>query len=233
VLAELSAAFAHELAQPLTSILANAEVALQLTLHNATASAELKEILRDIIRDDMRAAEMIHGLRALLVRGKVQRRPVDLHQVVHDVLSLLRGHLMAHNVVVTQQLGPHSPFVMADAIQLQQVLTNLVMNSCQAMSGKPNAERQLSIATRMGEDDCNVECSVTDRGEGIPAHSMERVFEPFVTTKAGGLGLGLPLCRSIIEAHGGRLWAESTVGHGASFRFTVALADRCCPARER
>ncbi len=221
VLGELSGVFAHELAQPLTSILRNAEAALQIALPEVTVPAEIHQILRDIITDTARAGEMIRRLRSLLTRGEVQCQGVDLNQVIREVLASQKSDLLRLNVSAAAELAEHDSCVLGDCIQLQQVLLNLVMNACEAMSSRPDTDRRLIIATRLGHDSEYIECSVTDSGHGIPAHSLERIFEPRVTTKCNGLGLGLAICRSIIEAHGGRLWAENASGGGAVFRFTA------------
>jgi Signal transduction histidine kinase regulating C4-dicarboxylate transport system len=181
-------------------------------------------MLRDIIKDDVRAAEVIQRLRSMLTQGEIQRRPVDLNQVVRDVLALARSDLTTRNVAVGTDLQPNAPLVLADAVQLQQVLLNLIVNACEAMSASPPGQRRLTIGTRMVEEGRSIECSVADHGCGIRAGQAERIFQPFVTTKKQGLGLGLAICRSIIEAHGGRLWAENARDHsGAVFRFTAGI----------
>jgi PAS domain S-box-containing protein len=224
VLGELSGAFAHELAQPLTSILGNAEAALELLPPDIPGLREIQDMLRDIIKDDVRAAEVIQRLRSMLARGEIQRRPVDLNQVARDVLALARSDLITRNVTVVTQLESQGALVLADPVQLQQVLLNLIVNACEAMSASPPDERRLTIVTRPTEDGRAFECTVADRGSGIPAGDLERIFEPFVTTKKQGLGLGLAICRSIIEAHGGRLWANNAVGdRGAVFHFTASV----------
>jgi C4-dicarboxylate-specific signal transduction histidine kinase len=217
----LAGAFAHELAQPLTSILANAEAALQIALGETAIPEEIREILRDIIRDDVRAAEMIRRLRALLAPGKTSRQNVDFNEVVRDVLTLVRADLVARGVVLTLQLTPQEALVPGDAVQLQQVLLNLIVNACEAMSGRPSGERQLTVSTRVLEDRRTIECAVADRGHGIPEDALERIFEPFVTTRPHGLGLGLAICRSIAEAHGGRLVAANGPDGGAVFRLRL------------
>jgi len=225
VLGELSGAFAHELAQPLTAILGNAEAALQLLPTDAPVLQEISDILRDIIRDDVRAAEMIHRLRSMLARGETERQPVALNRVVCDVLALMHSDLLARHVSVSLQLDPRLVLVLADPVQLQQVLLNLIRNACEAMAECPLTERRLTIVTRPLEEGRTVECSVTDSGRGIPAGDADRIFKPFFTTKKQGLGLGLAICRSIVEAHGGRLWAENVaVRRGAIFRFTARPA---------
>ena len=218
---EVSGVFAHELAQPLTSILRNAEAALQILPREVTASTEIHAILRDIIADTVRAAEMLRRLRSLLIRGEVQCRRVDLNQIVRDVLGLQQTDLRRFNISAEAEFAEQVSCVLGDSIQLQQVLLNLVNNACDAMANSPHSERRLIIATRLGDDGEYIECSVTDRGHGIPAHSLERIFEPRVTSKCNGLGLGLAICRSIIEAHGGRIWAENASGVGAVLRFTA------------
>jgi PAS domain S-box-containing protein len=224
VLGELSGAFAHELAQPLTSILGNAEAALELLPRDTPALHEIQDILRDIIKDDVRAAEVIQRLRSMLSRGEIQRRPVDLNQVVREVLALARSDLITRNVSVVTQLDSQSALVLADPVQLQQVLLNLIVNACEAMSASPPSERRLTITTRPADEGSAIECTVADHGCGIRASDLERIFEPFVTTKKQGLGLGLAICRSIIEAHGGRLWADNVPEHcGAVFHFTASI----------
>ncbi|HKD52649.1 MAG TPA: MASE1 domain-containing protein [Steroidobacteraceae bacterium] len=224
VLGELSGAFAHELAQPLTSILGNAEAALELLPPDTPGLREIQDMLRDIIKDDVRAAEVIQRLRSMLARGEIQRRPVDLNQVVRDVLALARSDLITRNVTVVTQLDSQAALVLADPVQLQQVLLNLIVNACEAMSASPPSERRLTIATRPADEGRAIECSVADHGCGIRPGDLERIFEPFVTTKKQGLGLGLAICRSIIEAHGGRLWADNAAEHcGAVFHFTASV----------
>jgi C4-dicarboxylate-specific signal transduction histidine kinase len=229
VLGQLSGAFAHELAQPLTAMLAKAEAALQIAMRDATAPSELQEMLRAIIKDAVRASDTIQRLRSLLARGEVQRQPVDLNQIVRDMVALVRSELIARHVSVTTRLARRVSWMLADVAQMQQVLLNLIVNACDAMADTPRAARQLIIATRVAEDGRKVQCSVVDRGHGIPADYGERIFEPFISTKTHGLGLGLAICRSIIEAHGGRLWAENAKG-GATFHFTLNAVQ---PQRSR
>jgi two-component system, LuxR family, sensor kinase FixL len=160
----------------------------------------------------------------MLARGEIQRRPVDLNQMVRDVLALARSDLITRNVTVLTQLDPQGALVLADPVQLQQVLLNLIVNACEAMSASPAAERRLTIITSPADESGAIECTVADRGCGIPPGDLERIFEPFVTTKKQGLGLGLAICRSIIEAHGGRLWAKNAAEHcGAVFHFTAGI----------
>jgi two-component system sensor kinase FixL len=220
---QLSGAFTHELAQPLTAILANAEAGLHIARRRPAVPTEIREILDDIVKDTLHAVEMIGRLRSLFARSGDDRQVIELNQIVRDVLKSTQGDLDARGVSVTTELTSQGTLACIDALQLTQVLLNLIANACDAMWDRPRAERQLTIATQVDEDGRAIECSVTDRGHGITADSMARIFEPFVTTKDRGLGLGLSICRSIIIAHGGRLWAENASPRGATFRFSLSL----------
>jgi signal transduction histidine kinase len=202
-------------------ILSNAQAAQRFLARDEVNLDEVREILVDIVEDDKRAGEVIRRLRALLKKGEMQKRPLDINSVVDDVVRLTRNDLMNRDVAVSTELTPDLPPVVGDQIQLQQVLLNLVMNAWEAMeavSGTP----QVHIRTRR-TDGGGVEMSVSDRGGGIPPGDLERIFEPFVTAKEHGTGLGLSICRTIIGAHGGRLWAEN-IGEGATFRCTLPLS---------
>jgi len=225
VLGELSGAFAHELSQPLTSILGNAEAALHLLSKPDADLREIRTMVRDIVADDVRAAEVIQRLRAMLTRGEISREPVDLANVIKDVLDLARIDLSTRHVTVDVAFDPYLPLVLGDRIQLQQVVLNLVVNACEAMSSIDAQERRISIFAHFESSSCEVMCAIRDRGAGIASDDLERIFQPFVTTKVQGLGMGLAICRSIIEAHGGRLWAENTPGGGATFNFTARMGS--------
>ena len=220
MLGELSGSLAHELNQPLTAILSNAQAAQRFLALPQIDRAELEEILGDIVDADRHAGEVIHSLRLLLKKGEVQRQPLDVNDVVREVLKLVRSDLLNHQVASEMVLAPDLPTVRGDRVQLQQVLLNLVMNACDAMVGSDRAGRLLCVSTQWiaGE---GVRVSVRDHGPGIPADSLGRVFEPFFTTKPHGLGLGLAVCRSILSAHGGVLSAENHVAGGAVFHFTL------------
>ena len=223
VLGELSGAFAHELSQPLTSILGNAEAALQLLSKPDADLREIRAMIKDIVADDVRAGEVIQRLRAMLQRGEISREPVDLANVIKEVLDLARIDLLTRHVVVDVGFDPYLPLVLGDRIQLQQVVLNLVVNACEAMSSIDVHDRHISIVARFEGSSCEVLCSISDRGAGIASDDLERIFQPFVTTKVQGLGMGLAICRSIIEAHGGRLWAENGPNGGAIFTFTARM----------
>ena len=222
-LGELSGALAHELSQPLTSILSNAQAAQRLLTREPADLAEVRDILKDIVDDDRRAGAVIRRWRTLLRKGETVLQPLDLNEVSNEVLRLAHSELVAHRVTVTAQLTPGLPAVLGDRVGLQQVLLNLIVNACDAMKLNEPARRHLTVVT--GPDgDGAVQVAIADRGAGIPADRIERVFEPFFTTKEDGLGLGLAICRSIVAAHGGRLWVTNNPDCGSTFR--VALSAR-------
>ncbi len=222
-LGEMAGSLAHEINQPLMAILSNARAAQRFLANEQPDLAELRAIITDIVEDDKRAGEVINRLRGLLRKGEVQRRPVDVNNVVTDVLRLTRNELINRGVTATTELEANVPALLGDRVQLQQVLLNLVMNSCDAMDGATGVSQQIVVRTRIA-DESKVEVSVSDSGRGIPADDLERIFEPFVTSKQHGMGLGLSVCRRIIAAHGGRLWAESVDGRGATLRFALPLS---------
>lgn len=226
MLGELSGALAHELNQPLTAILSNAQAALRFMAQAPIDLDELRDILDDIVSEDLRAGEVIKRLRQLLSTGETQRAPLDLNELIVDTFKLLRSDLLHQKVTLHTELEPALPRVWADRVQLQQVLINLVVNACDAMRELPAAQRRLRVRTARRADGA-VQLSVVDQGCGLPGEQPERVFESFYTTKAGGMGLGLSVCRTIIQAHGGRLWAESHEGPGASFH--VSLSAHTAP----
>lgn len=220
MLGELSGALAHELNQPLTAILSNAQAAQRFLAADPVDLVELRELLGDIVSEDQRAGEVIKRLRQLLSTGETQRVPLDLNALLTDTLRLLRSDLLNQQVTLHADLAPGLPTVCADRVQLQQVLINLVVNACDAMRELPAAERKLVLRTA-ATDRGEVQLSVVDRGCGLPSERPDRVFESFYTTKPGGMGLGLSVCRTIVQAHGGRLWAEGHDGPGASFHVSL------------
>jgi signal transduction histidine kinase len=169
ILGELPGVFAHELAQPLSSILRNAEAALQIRLPDGTVPAEIREILHDIISDVARASDMMQRLGSLLTGGEVRRQGVDLNQVIREALALLHSDLIRLNVSASAVLAQDDALVLGDRVQLQQVLLNLIRNACEAMSNSPRTQRRLTIATPLGDDGENIECSVTDGGPERPS----------------------------------------------------------------
>lgn len=220
ILGELSGALAHELNQPLTAILSNAQAAQRLLARTPADLAVVGEILDDIVTDDLRAGEVITRLRALLKRGEANFQPLDLNDVTTEVLALARSELIERYVTVNTRLAPDLPSVRGDRVQLQQVMLNLLLNACEAMSTRTSAERTLTVSTVLDGNGLLL-TSIADRGNGIPSDAADRLFEPFFTTKAQGLGLGLSICRSIIDAHGGRLCADNNADQGATFTFAL------------
>jgi two-component system sensor kinase FixL len=222
MLGELSGSMAHELNQPLTAILSNAQAAQRFLAQDPIDLDEVRAILADIVEQDKRAGEVIRRLRMLLKKGEVQQQPLDVNDVVQDVLKLIRSDLQNHGVTARTALALDLPAVSGDRVQLQQVLLNLVMNACDAVNGNAPVDRRVVVRTELSAEEV-VRVSVSDRGEGIAPGALEQVFAPFFTTKAQGLGLGLSVCRSIIAAHGGKLWAANNPDRGATFLFTLPV----------
>jgi two-component system, LuxR family, sensor kinase FixL len=223
LLGELSGALAHELQQPLTAILCNANTAQLLTKKTGFNLEELQEILQEIVNDDKNAGQIIQRLRALLMRGETQFDLVEVPELLADVMVLARGTLRERNIQVNTRIDEEMPAVKGDRVELQQVLLNLVLNACEAMSDNPARDRRMEVVVDLSDDSHAVRISVLDCGKGIEAEQLERVFDPFFTTKVGGLGLGLAISHSIITAHGGRLWATNRSDRGAAFHFTLPI----------
>jgi C4-dicarboxylate-specific signal transduction histidine kinase len=222
VVGELSAALAHEINQPLAAILANTRAAQRMLENGGLDMTELRAILDDIESDDRRAGAVIQRVRGLVKKDDGELQVVLVNDVVGEVLELAHSDLIHRGVVVNTRLLPSAPAIVADRVQLQQVLLNLIMNACDAMSHTPPAERGLVIATSV--ENGVVRIAVHDRGTGISADSLESVFEPFVTSKKNGLGLGLAICRSIVRSHGGNMWASNNPDRGATIVVSLPMA---------
>ena len=222
-LGELSSSLAHELTHPLTAILSNAQAAQRFLADDNVDLDEVREILNDIVTQDQRAGEVIHGLRLLLKKGELQEHcdDVDLNEVIRDVVNLMRSDLINRNVTLDTDLAQKLPAITGDRVQLQQVLLNLALNGCEAMADYNSSERRLLIASQW--ENGAVRVSVADRGSGIPEEKMQQVFERFFTTKKEGMGLGLSVCRTIIDAHRGKIWATNDAGCGATFHFSLPI----------
>jgi PAS domain S-box-containing protein len=228
-LGQLSGAMAHELRQPLAAIMFNARAAQRLMKKDTPNLDEVREILDDIAVDDLRANAVIARLRALLRKDEVAFEQLDVNDVVAQSLDVVRGDLQQRGVVLSRRFSSQLRPVFGDRVELQQVFVNLLMNAAEAMSAQPQASRRLTVYTQSddaGDGLAPVVISVADCGTGIHDADMSQVFEPFVTTKPEGLGLGLSICRTIVSAHEGQLWAENNSDGGATFY--VAL-----PARPR
>ncbi len=220
LLGELTGSIAHELNQPLTAILSNAQAAQHFLANGRADLNEMRDILADIVSEDKRASEVIRRVRAMLQKTAVPHQPLDVNEIVQEVLKLMHSDLVHQGVTVHAELVPELPVLHADRVQLQQVLLNLGMNACDAMSGAARGDRRLTIRTGMTGDH-SVLISVVDCGTGIAPENLEQLFEPFFTTKPHGLGLGLTICRTIITSHGGKLWAENNPARGATFHFVL------------
>lgn len=228
MLGELAGSLAHELNQPLTAILSNAQAAQRFLERTPQDIAEVHSILADIVAEDVRAGEVIRRLRLLLKKGETERQSLVVSTVIGEVLKLLHSDLVRQGVAVDVELAPDLPAIEADRVQLQQVLLNLVVNACDAMTGVAPDERRVRIRTRRAGD--AIDIAVIDCGVGIPLDQIEQVFEAFFTTKAHGLGMGLCVCRSIILGHGGQLWATPNPDRGVTFHCTLPVADGNHPA---
>jgi C4-dicarboxylate-specific signal transduction histidine kinase len=222
-LGELAAGLAHELNQPLAAILTNVQASRRLLTSQPPRIEVLREILDDIAADDVRAAEIIRRMRALLKKGPMDVQPLDLNELTGDVLRLVASDAILRRVRVHPQLEPDLPGITGDRVQLQQVILNLVVNGLEAMSDTLPARRHLVIRTAQPEESW-VEITVRDHGPGISAEALSRIYEPFFSTKRDGLGMGLSICRSIAEAHGGRLQASNHPDGGATVAFGLPVA---------
>jgi PAS domain S-box-containing protein len=220
MLGQLTASIAHEVNQPLAAIVTNGEAGLRWLDRETPDLGEVRRTVERIIKDGARAAEVIRRVRALSHKTDIDKVPLDINSVVNEVIALVQRELFRHRVPLRMELSPSLPMVLADRVQLQQVITNLVMNGIEAMQLVADRPRDLVIGSQQ-DDTHHVLVAVKDCGVGITDENAERLFTAFFTTKAGGMGMGLSICRSIIEAHGGRLWASRNVGPGTTFQFAL------------
>jgi PAS domain S-box-containing protein len=217
---QLAASIAHEVNQPIAATVTNAQAALRWLDRRPADLQEVRQALARIAKDGHRAAEVIDEIRALIKKAPPRKDRLEINGAIHEVIALTRGEAVKNGVSVQTELIDGLPLIEGDRVQLQQVILNLIINAFEAMSGISEGVRELLISTRKAEPD-GVLVAVRDSGPGLAPATLERLFESFYTTKPGGLGLGLSICRSIIEAHGGRLWACANVPCGAIFQFTV------------
>ncbi len=220
---ELTAMVAHEVNQPLCAILSNAEAAETLLARENPPLDQIREIIKDIRDDDLRADEVIRGIRSLVGRREIQIQSIDLNRTVAHVLRLVSGDAMFRRVRIQRSLAEGLPLVAADQSQIEQVLINLIVNGMDAMQATPESARELMVQTRLSETEF-VEIAIIDNGCGIPPERLPELFDSFFTTKAEGMGVGLSIARWIVLAHGGRIWAANGAHGGAEFRFTLRIA---------
>jgi PAS domain S-box-containing protein len=221
---ELTASLAHELNQPLTAIASNVAAGRRFLAQRSPDLAMFKELLDDVAADARRAGDIIHGIHHFVRKSEGVRRAVNLNEIIREVLRLLHSDLLGRGTAIETQLAPSLPSVDANAVQLQQVLLNLLMNSLEAMQATPAAKRRVVISTTC-EANSSVTVGVRDYGSGLPKEDLDKVFTHFYSTKPNGMGMGLTVVRSIIEAHGGKLRAEN-VDVGARFFFTLPVTRK-------
>jgi signal transduction histidine kinase len=217
---ELTASLAHEVNQPITAAVNGASTCIRWLAREDPNLGEAREAAQGVIRNAKRAADIINSIRSILKKGESKRQLVDVNELVQEMLALLRSEARRYSISVRTELDAELPNVMADSVQVQQVLMNLIMNGFDAMKDV-DKERELTIRSqRAGNRTLMI--SVSDTGVGIPPHLAARIFDAFFTTKSHGIGMGLRISRSIVESHGGRLWAADNSPHGACFHFTLS-----------
>jgi signal transduction histidine kinase len=222
-LGQLAGSLAHELNQPLAAILSNAQAAQMLMSRPSPDLDQVREILSEVVTDDKRAGQVIWRLGALFKKGARERVPLDMNELIREVLQLLHNDIALRGASLHADLGAGLPLVEGDRIQLQQVVLNLALNGLDAMHEQPVGRRHLEIRSALHQAKMRIE--VADTGRGIPDADRAHLFEPFFTTKPAGMGMGLAIARSIVEAHGGDLSVASPPGAGAVFRVTFPTAS--------
>ncbi|HEY0801297.1 MAG TPA: sensor histidine kinase, partial [Steroidobacteraceae bacterium] len=218
------ASIAHEVNQPLAGVVANAEAGMRWLDRGTPDLDAVRRSLEWIIEDGNRASEVIRRIRSLANKTEIEKVPLDVNDLVGEIIALVQRELTSHRVSLRTELAPTLPMIRGDRVQLQQVIMNLVMNGIEAMQSITDRPRELVIRSRQDETQ-QVLVSVTDCGVGISAENANQLFNAFFTTKSGGMGMGLSICRSIVEAHGGRLWASANDPRGANFQFTVPAVE--------
>ena len=217
---QLSASIAHELKQPLSAVVTNGGATLRWLARNQPEIEEAKQAVERIIKDANRASEVLSRIHRLVKKERLRTDTLNVNDAILEVIPLIHSEAVKNGVTIQRQLTDRLPSIQGDRIQLQQVILNLMVNAIQAMSGLTKGIRKLHIGTESAKED-GVRIGVRDTGPGLSAENLQRLFEPFYTTKPNGMGMGLSICRSIIEDHGGRLWATGLHPHGALFQFTI------------
>jgi C4-dicarboxylate-specific signal transduction histidine kinase len=221
----LAASIAHEVAQPIAAVVTTADAALRWLGAQPPDLGEIRQALDNIMKNGNRASAVIGRIRGLIKKAPPRRDPLDINQAIVDATTLTRSELLRHRIALQIQPAQELPVVQADRIQLQQVLLNLIINAVEAMSAVNEGPRELLISSASNAVD-SVLVAVRDSGPGLTSESFDRLFQAFHTTKPDGMGMGLSICRSIVEAHGGRVWATANAPRGAVFQFTL-------PARQK
>jgi two-component system sensor kinase FixL len=219
-LGALAGSLAHELNQPLTAILSNAQAAQRFMATQPIDLAEVREILKDLVEDNHRASEVIRKIRALVKKGELEAAPLCLASVIGDVGLLVHSDAIVRGIRVTLKISPELPPVHGDRVQVQQVILNLLLNAFDALEARSTHDRVVVVSAAL-DDAGMIRVAVRDRGPGLAAEKFEKLFTPFFTSKREGLGLGLSISRSIVQMHGGRIWAENNEDQGATFYFTL------------
>jgi signal transduction histidine kinase len=241
---ELTASIAHEISQPLAAIVTNGNAGLRWLSGDSPNLEETSQAIRRIIRDGQRASEVVSRIRALFKKAPIVQEVLEINEVIQEVLAFTQNEVHRNRVSLKTQLASDLPLVIGDRVQLQQVILNLILNAIQAMSGTNCAPRELKVISAKaysrqsgantandeqndlaGAKGAEVSIIVQDSGPGFDPQNIDRLFNAFYTTKPQGLGMGLSISRSIIEAHGGRLWAEANTPRGAVFQFTLPAAE--------
>jgi signal transduction histidine kinase len=218
---ELSASLAHEIKQPIGAAVTNAEACMRFIDRREPDLQEAREAAAEAVKDARRAAEIIDRTRLLYQKGSSQLEKVDLNQVIEEMVIMLGAEAYRHGVAISTDLAQGLPHVVADRVQLQQVLMNLMLNGIEAMQGKGG---ELEIKSQLVRDD-QLLISVSDTGVGIPRENLDKIFNAFFTTKTRGTGLGLAITRSVIQSHGGHIWASANSGGGATFKFILPINE--------
>jgi signal transduction histidine kinase len=221
-LGELTASIAHEVSQPLVGVVSSGHACLNWLASQPANIEKARQSVERIIKDGQRAAEIVQRVRALATKASIQKAQLDINSVINEVIALVQLELASHRVSLRTELAPALPLILADRVQVQQVIINLVMNGMEAMQPVTERPRELTIRSRQDEAR-QVLVTVEDCGVGISTENADRLFNAFFTTKSSGIGMGLSICRSIIESHGGRISAANNAGPGATFRFTLPL----------
>jgi PAS domain S-box-containing protein len=218
---ELTASLAHEVNQPITAAVNGASTCVRWLTRDEPDLAEAREAAAGAIRNAKRAADIINRIRSILKKGESKRQLADVNELIREMIALLRSETNRYSISVRAELDANLPKIMADPVQVQQVVMNLIMNSIDAMK-EIDQTRELAIRSRLAEDR-HLIISISDTGEGLPQQQKDKIFDAFFTTKPHGIGMGLRISRSIVESHGGRLWAAENSPHGASFFFTLPI----------